>query len=502
MLGRRHSKPPERSPRTLARTPHGQSAAHPVAPRPPGTASIRSKRPSLWYALYFPTLPATAAQADTPLIAAVAQYCQHISDYISVDGDDALVLEIGRSLRYFGGLARIRQRLETGITAQLSHSDFCQAVAPSASASLLMARAGHEAAIGRPEDLRSRLGSIPTSALAIDLPVRRKLAKCGLLYLRDIWRLPLPELRIRFGRHFSDHIEQCLGLRPEVRPRWQALPDYHDHYDADHGLHSLQQIVFACERLLHRLETFLRKNHLCTDQLIFHMDYGHTNDGHTGANTHRMAEARAGRQQSVTVNVRKPERNARLFLLLLETQLSDITFAGIVVGITLQANHFSHFRPEGGVQQKTAVHAAARSPQLLDTLAARLGSHAVQRLLVQQDYCPEFATRMVPYLTPMADDSSGAWGSAHTSVDNPCWLLQPPRPLPIRNQQLHYLSPLTLLRGPRRIETRWWQDKGIRRDYYVAANAQGNLLWIYQDLACNTSTGQRQTGWYLHGLFG
>lgn len=418
------------------------------------------------------------------MITAVAQHCQQVSDYISLDGDDALVLEVGRSLRYFGGLARIRHCIATGVAAQLAHGHFFQAVAPSASASLLMARTGLESAIGRPEDLRSRLGSIPTSALAIDLRIRRKLARCGLFHIRDIWRLPLSELRIRFGRQFSDHMEQCLGLRPEIRPRWQAAPDYHDRYDAAHGLHSVQQLVTACEQLLLRLEAFLRKNHLSTDQLVFHLDHA------------------AQHQETITVNVRKAERSAQLFLLLLETQLSDMTFVSEVVCITLRVRHFTHFTPEGGFQQKHRPTGSAGNTQLLDTLAARLGSHAVQRFLLQQDYCPEFATRMVPYLTPLAEDDGATLSSAGTGIDHPCWLLQPPRLLPIRNQQLHYLSPLTLLRGPRRIETRWWQDKGIRRDYYVATNVQGHLLWIYQDLARSTQPQHRQSAWYLHGFFG
>jgi len=470
------------------------------------------KRTSLWYALYFPALPDTRiadphANAQTKphtkqhdeisLISLVAQQCQQISDYISLDGNDALVLEVGRSLRYFGGLKSIRQQIESGIETQLSHTNFVQAVAPNASASLLLARTGQQSVIARPDDLRSRLGSIPTNALAIDVRVRKKLANCGLFYLRDIWRLPLPEMRIRFGRHFSDYIESCLGLRPGLRQRWQAKPVYHDSVDSDHGLYSTQQIINVCEKLLHRLEDFLKKKHLCTDQLMFVLDYGSSGQGNsdhdTGGDT---------RHENITVNVRKAERSARLFLLLLETQLTGMNFAGEVYAITLHVTHFTLFKPDGGIQQKTRGHDSRDGSQLLDTLAAKLGSHAVQRLLLKPDYCPESATRMVSYLTPPSEESLLTGNSVTINSHNPCWLLQPPRPLAIRNQQLHYRSPLTLLRGPRRIETRWWQEQGIRRDYYVAANTQGNLLWVYQDLAHAGGAEQNSTAWYLHGFFG
>lgn len=484
MLNRRQKKAFVRSPHLPVRAAHTRPADTHVQRNP----ATRSRRSSLWYALYFPALP-DAPPAEVPAISVVAQQCQHITDYVSIDGDDAVVLEVGRSLRYFGGLARIRQRIEADVATQLPHRDFLQAVAPSASASLLLARTGQQSAIINPQDLRSSLGGITTSALAIDIRIRRKLAKCGLIHLRDIWRLPSAELRIRFGRQFSDHIEHCLGSRPEVRPRWQAPPHYHDRYDADHGLHRVPQIVTACEQLLHRLETFLRQHHLCTDQLVFVLAYD---------NSAAATDNEPHQQETVTVNVRKAERAARLFLLLLETQLAGMTFAGEIVSITLRVSQFAHFKPNGGVQQKTGATDNTHGSPLLDTLAARLGSHAVQRLCLQADYCPESATRMVPYLTPMPEDNDNSWHNSH----NPCWLLQPPRPLVIRNQQLYYLSPLTLLRGPRRIETRWWQQQGIRRDYYVAANAQGNLLWIFQDLTRSTQNQQRQAAWYLHGFFG
>ena len=452
--------------------------------------AARSKRANLWYALYFPAFPALVddRHSGSPVISLVAQHCQQVSDCISLDGDDALVLEVGRSLRYFGSLTRIRACIESGITAKLACSNFFQAVAPSASASLLLARTGHDIAIGKPEDLRSRLGGIPTSALAIDRRIQKKLVRCGLFYLRDIWRLPLAELRIRFGRNLGDYIEQCLGLRPEIRTPWQAKSSYHDRYDADHGLRSVQQILYACELLLNRLEAFLKKNHLCTDQLVFHMDYAASSAPH--------------HHEEIMVNIRKADREAQLFLLLLETQLSGMNFPGEIYAITLRVRHFTDFRPAGGFQDKKRTQPEEHRSQLLDQLAAKLGSDAVQRFFLQQDYCPEFSTHMLPYLTPLTEDKTDAWHSAISATQNPCWLLKPPRPIVIRHQQLYYLSPLTLLRGPRRIETRWWEDKGIRRDYYVAANAQGNLLWIYQDLAGQTETEQGHTNWYLHGFFG
>ena len=58
-----------------------------------------------------------------------------------------------------------------------------------------------------------------------------------------------------------------------------------------------------------------------------------------------------------------------------------------------------------------------------------------------------------------------------------------------------YRGLLKCISGPERIETGWWDDDGIARDYFVATNPHGACLWIYRDRG-------RDGGWYLHGMFG
>ena len=53
---------------------------------------------------------------------------------------------------------------------------------------------------------------------------------------------------------------------------------------------------------------------------------------------------------------------------------------------------------------------------------------------------------------------------------------------------------LSILRGPERIETGWWDGRDAARDYYEAEDPDGARLWVYRE---------RRTGeWFLHGVFG
>ena len=70
----------------------------------------------------------------------------------------------------------------------------------------------------------------------------------------------------------------------------------------------------------------------------------------------------------------------------------------------------------------------------------------------------------------------------------PLWLLQ--QPVAIETSK----GSLTLVSGPERIESGWWDELDVARDYYTAKNGDGQRLWIFRD--------RRTRSWFLHGLFG
>jgi protein ImuB len=52
---------------------------------------------------------------------------------------------------------------------------------------------------------------------------------------------------------------------------------------------------------------------------------------------------------------------------------------------------------------------------------------------------------------------------------------------------------LILEQGPERIESGWWDGKGVARDYYTARQTRGARWWVFQE--------RRSRSWYLHGVF-
>ena len=133
--------------------------------------------------------------------------------------------------------------------------------------------------------------------------------------------------------------------------------------------------------------------------------------------------------------------------------------------------------------------------KLAETLHARLGSERVFQLQAVDDHRPERAWRAVP----LAIDRRSGHAVPRPPSPRPLLLLPCPQPLPTRDDRPLYRDPLTLVTGPERIECGWWDfgspmAKAVHRDYFVARNGRGQLLWVFRELAA-------PRGWFLHGLF-
>jgi protein ImuB len=154
--------------------------------------------------------------------------------------------------------------------------------------------------------------------------------------------------------------------------------------------------------------------------------------------------------------------------------------------------------------------ASEPDPALLDRLRARLGNDAVRGLALVRDHRPERAWRWLDLQQVSADAgrrvAKGKAGQGTGPIqgdgvdtpndgERPLWLLAEPQPLQVLERRPWLNGPLDLGSGCERIETGWWDDFEVARDYYVATTETGERLWVYRDMR-----GGR--GWYLHGIFG
>ena len=81
-------------------------------------------------------------------------------------------------------------------------------------------------------------------------------------------------------------------------------------------------------------------------------------------------------------------------------------------------------------------------------------------------------------------------------LHRPLWILDNPERLQASAGRPLYQGRALTLGSPERLESGWWDNDGIARDYFVARDDAGACLWIYCD------RHSKQAAWHLHGMFG
>ena len=397
---------------------------------------------------------------DAASLEQIARAGLNISDYVSLVEPDDVLVEVRSSLRYFGGTRELSRQLNQHLDA---HS-YCPALSPSPAASLLMARLGLRPYVREAQQLRAALGDIPVACLPVPERQSLSLQRCGLIVLRVIWRIPIREIRLRFGRQLADYLQSLLALRPWTPARWQPAPHFEQSVDIEYGLHSQQQILSAIQPLMQAFIDFLKQYHLLCDHLEVRL-------------SGEMPEP-----VILSIQTRHASRDSHLFMLLLQQALERQQVSASVNTVTMRSRSLCPYQ------------AGSTQHSLADLLSARLGAEQVLQLGIREEHAPEYVTELKPHPYKYSRSADSADTRQRSSGRHPLLLVQPPQALQERGNKVFYLTPLEILQGPERIETRWWAGQSIRRDYYVARNHHGSNLWIFRDL-------DRQSGWYLHGIF-
>ena len=94
----------------------------------------------------------------------------------------------------------------------------------------------------------------------------------------------------------------------------------------------------------------------------------------------------------------------------------------------------------------------------------------------------------------LGGELSGDRAATGDGWQRPLWLLPVPRKLKTSHGHPQLQGRLQLQPGRERIESGWWDEQDLARDYYIATSRSGSRYWIYREL-----TGER--GWYLQGVF-
>ena len=396
------------------------------------------------------------AEATTRLREAVASIAYGYSECVSTREADAVTLEIGASLRYFGGWPKLARGLRRQLRRLGLQHRLGVAATPLAS---LLAAVERDGRIVDDQGMSVLLRDIPLPRARLDAKTVTMLEAMGLRRLDEVLALPRAGLRRRFSADLLDHLDRLIGQRADPLQPWRPAEQFSAGLELDAEVHAVSAILFPLRRYLQQLAAFLA----CRDGGVQRFEL-------------KLLHSR-GEPTVICIAMANPERDAQRLFELARLKLDRIEVATPIIGLRVFADELPPFVPLRGDLFERSATALNTWQSLTDRLRARLGDTVLITPIEQADHRPEKAW-------------SVAIGARVGHIDcgpRPLWLL--PRPIPLRDRALRVLS------GPERIESGWWDDDQAGRDYYVLETSLGQRAWAFRE------AGQQEGPWLLHGWF-
>ena len=431
---------------------------------------------------------------ETAALQKLALWAGRFTAFVSPAPPAGLLLEIGGSLRLFGGVDMLRQEIESGLRELGFQASL--GTAPTPAAAWLLARAGFPEPVLDRSRLPGRLAEVPLACLDLPEPALRDLVAMGVRSFRDAYRLPRDAVSRRVGEALVDIMDRALGKRPETRARYTAPPEFSRRLDFPDEVEEMPPVLAGLRRLLRELTSFLRARSLGVNALELRL-------------LPRVAPA-----LRIPVTLISASRDPEHLLELFEKRLEKATLTRPIAAVGLEVLGFDVQAPRNADLYEVRAAAPRDSLHtLVERLQSRLGRDALWRFALVADHRPERAfsrvppgdSRTGPKRLPEprgVDPDSGSKPRPATSESarvphrpegpsRPLWLLEAPRRI---EPESGCRKRLEISAHFERIESGWWDGEDLRRDYHVARGASGVRYWVYRE------HGTRD--WLIHGIFG
>ena len=393
--------------------------------------------------------------AEETRLRLLAEMALRFTSHISLAEPDGLRLEVGRSLRLFGGLEALCGEVES-LYRELGH-DVRLGVADTPLAAEVLARAG-----------KKTLEEVPLVRTHLSPDAVERFSNMGITRLGQVLALPGAELGQRFDPALLEYLDRLVGRAPDPQDILVPTETFASVVHLVSSVEDGNALLFPVRRLAGELASWLAARRLGATEIVWTFTALH---GEEASLAVRFARARSDaetlfdhtrlrfegfRPPSEVMSVSLRAESLRLLKAATRSLLPEVPGAGI-----------------GG--DSSAL-------ELVDRLAARLGEEALSGIRAVDDHRPERAWAMEH---PQARRGNRQRVQGELPV-RPIWLL--PKPAPVRAEDF------TRLGECERIETGWW-DGAVARDYFVATTCDGRLCWLFRE------SKLEKESWFLHGYF-
>ncbi|RJG19092.1 Y-family DNA polymerase [Massilia cavernae] len=423
------------------------------------------------------------AEREADALHAVAMALLQYTPLVTQAEESTLLIDIGASLRLFGGIRSLCKRIRANMRA-LGFSAVISC-APTARGAWLLARHGGGRALCMPSLVR-RLDQLPCALL----PPARQFAPwfegIGCFALGEMRRLPRPGLQRRCGHPLLDLLDAAYGMTPELFEWIEAPTTFRAHLELFDRVENAEALLWGAHRLLLQLTGWLCARQLAVERITLQLEH---------------ERGRVARPPTVIeIALAEPTWRDEHLVRLLKERLAKQTLEAHVIGLTLEALQVQPMAPPSESLFPEPGGSEEDQLRMLELLVARLGPDNVLQAAPQADYRPELANTWVPVQKKIRQAALDAQMPPDVlSLPRPVWLLAKPIALLMRNHRPFYGSPLKMASTPERIEAGWW-SQAHTRDYFIAEGQDNAHYWVYRERIAGMLE-DAEPRWYLHGLF-
>lgn len=425
--------------------------------------------------------------SDRQALQSIALDCQHYTPLAGLDAavaSEAVLLDVTGCTHLLGS----ERDFLAAITRDFADRKYelRTAIADTIGAAWAVAHCGPSGTIVPPGEQARVLDALPVAALRVGTDVLRLLNRLDVRTIAQLRQLPRSTLPSRFGPQLLQRLDQALGDRWEsFTPERLAAPICAA-WRSDEPLTDQREVSFIFCQLL--------------DQLL--RDLAPRRAGMLEV----QGELRTESQALLTIPLRlaRPSVDTQHLGQLFELACERQTWPGPVCAFRLEAVCIGSLAERQITLLEDERQSAERDiSRLVERLTSRLGEQAVLRPACVAEPLPESSLRLVPWLNDETDSQNSYVPDLEVAGSRPWRLLPTPQPVDVMvvipdgpPRRLCWQGRMTGIAqswGPERLETGWWRNRDLQRDYYRVETTEGYQYWLFRQ--CDSGR------WFLHGFF-
>jgi protein ImuB len=398
------------------------------------------------------------AQTEQQTLTSIAQWLYLKTSDITLYPPKGILLKVTNMLSLY-------QSLESYWRATHQHLDqlnlrYQFATGFSPYSAMLLAKSAKNTIFSSKDSILNEINTHSLAASELETKQVEQLNRIGINTFHELLALPMQELAKRFNIDLVNYVGRLLGQFKHPVTFYHPPEAFKCYLELLFDIDNVQWLEKPLMKLLNQLELFLTLRNQVAYELCLTL---HLRDSH---------------DQTISFTSAGGDYLANKWATLCRLSLESIALQAPTHGITLSITR-------GGERQSLTpdIFCGTKGQQteleLISLLQAKLGKERVCKVARADDPRPEKSTLFYDPSSP----------EKHNHNAKPAPRLRPsilfPEPFPLTDK-------VSLINGPERIVTGWWDGDDMARDYFIARSNEGRWIWVFRD---------QQKRWFSHGQF-